>query len=464
MKRLVAVIITIIMVITFAACGMKSDDLGTNEYYEGGSFTPAASVGVDVAGGIGATINRVKAYESGEGIAYDSEEGGEYYGEEAGENEEPIQAGQITAKAWNDNEHYEQFLKLFADKTDNDPEGKFHYYNTYTWHYDVSKRVKVTVTEGDKAVVGAEVTCFDADQNKCIVKTDVSGVAYIFPQTDAGSVTVKSGEGTASDTFTAEKREITFDLAESRAQANVIKLMFVIDATGSMGDEMRYIEAELADVVHRVASQAEQVRIDLAILFYRDDGDQEKFAYHNFKTVTEEAGLNAQVTVLSRQRAEGGGDLPEAVDEALVLAAGKDWGEENSTKLMFLVLDAPPHNTDEDRVNIKNAVTAAAAKGIRICPVLCSGADDLCEYVTRMSALVTGGTSVFVTDDSGIGGAHLDPDLPEATVERLNDLMVRLIVGYHTGDFGTPVAWNADAEAGAQGGEEAALATDRSAT
>ena len=59
----------------------------------------------------------------------------------------------------------------------------------------------------------------------------------------------------------------------------------------------------------------------------------------------------------------------------------------------------------------------------------------------RQEAIYTGGTFIFVTDDSGIGGQHLDPDIPDAVVERLNDLMVRIVDGYHTGTFAEPVAW-----------------------
>ena len=141
---------------------------------------------------------------------------------------------------------------------------------------------------------------------------------------------------------------------------------------------------------------------------------------------------------MRKEDATGGGDYPEAMDEALDLAIKKDWGEENATRLLFLVLDAPPHDSEQNALTAFGAIRGAAEKGIRLCPVLCSGADRLTEYVTRVGALWTGGTSIFITDDSGIGGGHLDPDLPQATVERLNDLLVRLIVGYHTGDFGTP--------------------------
>jgi hypothetical protein len=66
----------------------------------------------------------------------------------------------------------------------------------------------------------------------------------------------------------------------------------------------------------------------------------------------------------------------------------------------------------------------------------------------REAAIYTGGTFIFVTDDSGIGGAHHDPGLPNVTVELLNSLMVRLVKGYHTGDFEDPIYWKQDPNLG----------------
>ena len=370
----------------------------------------------------------------------------------ASDLEQP-RAGQITAKAMNDNDDYAAWRSYFAAATDNDPAGKFERYTTGDWAFDTAQRVKVTVRDGEDPVFGAEVVYYDAAQVRRVARTGIDGVAYLFPGQETGAVTVKSGESERQGSYSLEARDLLFDLTESEAQVNVIRIMFVIDATGSMGDEMLYLTTELHDVVRRVTEQAEGVRIDLALLFYRDDGDTEKFYYSEFMTVTEGTGLQTQLNVLSKETATGGGDYPEAMDEALALAAGKDWGDENSTNLLFLVLDAPPHSDSEKSLRTASAVRTASEKGIRICPVLCSGADVFCEYVTRMCALLTGGTSVFVTDDSGIGGSHLDPELPDVTVEKLNDLLVRLIVGYHTGDFGTPASWNA-------GGEETDPAPD----
>jgi hypothetical protein len=193
-----------------------------------------------------------------------------------------------------------------------------------------------------------------------------------------------------------------------------------------------------------VATSNEAAKINLALLFYRDHGDSEIFQYFDFEDVTNAAGLEKQQHALNRQFADGGGDWPEAVDEALELAVNKQWSTGVSTKIIFHVLDAPPHSGSSNQTKYREAVIKAAEKGIRLCPVLCSGADYLTEYLTRQAAIYTGGTFVFVTDDSGIGGAHHDPQLPNVVVEKLNSLMVRLINGYHSGEFADPIYWEQD--------------------
>ncbi|MBQ4165009.1 MAG: hypothetical protein IJD85_01645, partial [Oscillospiraceae bacterium] len=68
--------------------------------------------------------------------------------------------------------------------------------------------------------------------------------------------------------------------------------------------------------------------------------------------------------------------------------------------------------------------------GIRIIPVASSGIDKTTEYLLRTMAFRTGGTYTFLTDDSGIGGGHIEPTIGDYEVEKLNDLMVRVIGEY----------------------------------
>ena len=392
-----------------------------------------------------------------------------FYGEtvdktaEVGNGRERIPAGLITASEWDDNGNYQYFLSLFSEKVEQiEPDengqqadigevvrGKFQdYLEKDRWGFYANDRVIVRVTDEDGApVVGAKVAYYNGEQNTVCAVSDALGTAYIFPESESGSFIVKSGDNEVIGSYSAEERDVTVTLSDAAEKDNIIKLMFVVDVTGSMGDELRYLTAEVQDVISRVASANDGVRIDLALLFYRDDGDIEKFAYHDFVTVTDnDQGLSEVLANMKKQSAEGGGDYPEALDEALEIAAEKDWGSENSTKIIFHLYDAPPHEEQVNKSRYASAVMLAAEKGIRINPVLCSGADLLCEYLARECAIHTQGRFVFVTDDSGIGGSHHDPEIPDAVVEALNDLLVRLVNGFHSGVFAEPVKWQAPQE------------------
>jgi hypothetical protein len=72
----------------------------------------------------------------------------------------------------------------------------------------------------------------------------------------------------------------------------------------------------------------------------------------------------------------------------------------------------------------------AAAQGVRIVPVVCSGVEESGELLMRSIALATNGTSFFLTDDSGIGHTHLKPTTDTLKVEHLNDMLVRTIVEF----------------------------------
>ena len=372
---------------------------------------------------------------------------GEGY-EEIYDEEKPVyEAGLITASAWNENENYEFWKKLFRDGQGEDNGKFFDYYKNNNWGFDSTKRVSVTVKNGEALVCGATVACVSENGELLFAaKTGADGMVYLFPQVDEGKVIVTSGEHTANADFSKENRELEVVLDGSDDAENLIQIMLVIDVTGSMGDELTYFQTELTDVINRIANANDGAKIELALLFYRDTGDDEKFAYYDFVNVNDQEGLALQTRKLAGQVASGGGDYPEAVDEALQLAMNKAWSDTASTKIVFHLLDAPPHeNGDGTQKNyekcFENAVISAAEQGVRICPILCSGADELCEYVMRQASIYTGGTSIFVTDDSGIGGEHLDPDIPDMVVEQLNDLLVRLVNGYHTGTFDEPVEW-----------------------
>lgn len=357
-----------------------------------------------------------------------------------------LPSGMITAGAWNDNDNYQAWLDLFSQG-----QGKFFNYTNpdYSWGYNSLRRVKTTVKCGENAVVGATVVATDEQGNALFsAVTDAAGNAYLFTDRDNGTITVTVGEDSHFKEFSTDSREIVFDVASSSSALNVIEIMLVVDVTGSMGDEIDFLKAELADVINRIAENNSNTIIKLALLFYRDTDDRVPFDYYDFTDVTTSSGLATQQAALNKQSASGGGDYPEAVDEALTLAVGKQWSTGATTKIIFHVLDAPAHTGDKYAAKLVSATKTAAEKGIRICPIICSGAAESTEYTMREAAIYTGGTFIFVTDDSGIGGSHHDPGLPNVTVELLNSLMVRLVNGYHSGIFAEPIYWKQDPNLG----------------
>ncbi len=361
---------------------------------------------------------------------------------ETGGGNNKYEAGRMSAGAHNDNIYYDLWQSLFFKGQTESENGKFaSYLNDDVWKLDTLSRVKVTVKHDAASVANAQVVLRDGEGNDIYAaQTDASGVAYVFGR-GGSTVTARIGGYEKTLSVDSETEAVEIDLDGSIEKGKTIELMLVVDVTGSMSDELNYLKKELSDVVNRVAQSFEDVKINLALLFYRDDGDAEKFAYSDFLDVTDEKNLVVQQNAIDSQTATGGGDYPEAVDEALQLAASKQWSD-NSTKIIFHVLDAPAHAKAKNTQRYKQAVLSLAEKGVRLCPVLASGADLTTEYIMRQAAVMTGGTFAFITDHSGIGNSHLDPEIPNVVIENLNDLMVRLVKGYYSGVFEAPKAYN----------------------
>ncbi|MDZ7816473.1 MAG: vWA domain-containing protein [Planctomycetota bacterium] len=202
--------------------------------------------------------------------------------------------------------------------------------------------------------------------------------------------------------------------------ADSLDLAFVLDCTGSMGDEIRYIQAELKAICGMVDNLYPDVKQRYALVAYRDNGDSFVSRRYDFTASLEEIQND-----LNAQEADGGGDFPEAVHVALAEASQLSWSGGNTARVMFHLLDAPPH--DNMVGESLNALSAIRSKGIAYYPVVASGSDKLTELLMRTGAILTGGRYIFLTDHSGVGNPHAKPEVPSYDVELLADLMVRMI-------------------------------------
>ncbi len=380
-------------------------------------------------------------------------------------------AGQLTAGEWNDNKHYEFFKTLFkvweepiyppdasvAERVPAGQSGVFAgFLNSWNWGMCTQDRIDVNVLdETGKPAAGAKVELLDpAGAVLARTRAGADGKAYLFPDGEQIALSQDwrvaagyEGGGGAAETELTEERAYTLTLAEPAHGYAGIDLCFMVDATGSMQDELAYLQAELGDVISRVRTELPGVELRLALVFYRDFEDDYVTKVFDFTS-----DIDSQQTALAAQSAEGGGDLPEAVHEALTASLALNW-REDSRKILVPVLDAPPHQSVVDQGNWRDITNAygklvydAAAQGISAVPVAASGADTLTHYLMRSTALLTGGTYIFLTDDSGIGNPHEQPVVGEFTVEYLNSCLVRVIGELYDGRERSAVDFRQDGQ------------------
>ena len=218
----------------------------------------------------------------------------------------------------------------------------------------------------------------------------------------------------------------TFVLDEPCEAEEDVDVFFIFDATGSMGDELRYLQAEMKDVIARAKEATGGLQIRTGAVVYRDHQDD---YLTRISRLTED--IKATQAFIDKQQANGGGDYPEAVPEALMAAMNSSgWDSNARARIAFLILDAPCHQDSATITLLHEQVLNAAALGVRIVPVVCSGIGESGELLVRSIALATNGTSFFLTDDSGIGHSHLKPTTDSLKVEHLNDMLVRTIVEF----------------------------------
>ena len=179
-----------------------------------------------------------------------------------------------------------------------------------------------------------------------------------------------------------------------------IDVVFVIDSTGSMGDEIRTVKDYIAQMVKFAPTQNYKLRV--GVVTYRDYELEEKEYLIRSKDLTDD--IDSALKFIETIDAAGGGDQPEAVADALHNAIQKDmsWSDD-ARKVIILIGDAPPHgeggadrnyrNGSPNGYNYKDEITEASKRGITIYTLICSGMDEVGTRIWKTIADKTGGTS-----------------------------------------------------------------------
>src|SRR5438045_2445130 len=147
-----------------------------------------------------------------------------------------------------------------------------------------------------------------------------------------------------------------------------IEVCFVLDTTGSMGGLIEGAKQKIWSIANEMISAKPTPELKLGLIGYRDRGDE--YVVKSFQLTDD---IDSIYGDLRDFKAEGGGDEPESVNEALAEAIEKmPWSQDRKVlKIIFLVGDAPPHMDYADGLKYPELCRIAAKKDLIINTVQC---------------------------------------------------------------------------------------------
>ncbi|WP_339649504.1 vWA domain-containing protein [uncultured Salegentibacter sp.] len=349
-------------------------------------------------------------------------------GEPDNGNGDSDSSGMITAGEWNDLENWNFWLELkntqdFAEKLNH-------------WDFFFNNRISVSIQNMSALpVIDAVIELKNEQANTTwSAKSDNNGKAelWINPFENSSNFSLSNyslwvnGEKINTTLKGIGQGINEIQIKNTEVVPTNVEIAFIVDATGSMADELEFLKDDLKSIIQKVENSNSNLDIFTSSVFYRDTEDEYLVRHSGFSS-----DINTTLSFINNQSANGGGDFPEAVHTALNTTLNElQWSTSAPTRLAFLILDAPPHHNQQVIADIQNSIKKAAEKGIKLIPVTASGIDKETEFLMRYFSMATNSTYVFITNHSGIGNDHIEPSIGEYEVEFLNELLIRLITKY----------------------------------
>jgi len=207
------------------------------------------------------------------------------------------------------------------------------------------------------------------------------------------------------------------------ATAPSIEVFFALDTTGSMGGLIEGAKLKIWSIANQMLQARPTPRLRIGLLGYRDRGD----AYvTRFTDLTSD--LDAVYAQLCQFQADGGGDGPESVNQALHEAVSRPrWSQDPRVlKMVFLVGDAPPHMDYQDDVKFPVSCGLARQRDLVVNTVQCGSMAATTPYWQEIAKQAGG--SYAALGQSGDMQAIATP--MDAELAKLNTEVGRTIVAY----------------------------------
>ena len=204
-----------------------------------------------------------------------------------------------------------------------------------------------------------------------------------------------------------------------------LDLAFAMDCTSSMNGYINSAKENIENIVQKISTSGIS-SIQFGLVEYRDHPPQDNSFVtrkHDFTSI-----VSTMKSWLTSCSAQGGGDAPEAVADALYDIFNMSW-RSDATKVCVLISDAPPHGLEHgdnfpkcpaghDPVCI---VSEMAKKGIALYSVGCGLSGNVMDFYMAI-AFKTGGQYVPLSNaknlaDVIIGGAQEEVSLEKWMAE-----------------------------------------------
>ena len=266
---------------------------------------------------------------------------------------------------------------------------------------DVSERIVLQIDdEAGMAVSNATVQVFAGEALLCEGLSYADGSFLFFPSEHdpelveyRALISYEQSEETVSIPRFG-KRSINIILQRLRVIPDPVSLdlLFILDTTGSMGDEIQRLKLTIELINLNLTALALRPRVRFGMVLYKDR--QDEYVTH-VVPLTED--LESFRRALNAVQASGGGDLPEDLQSALHDGLNKiSWNGEG-VRLAFVITDATAHLDYGQEHTYVSAVQEARRQGIKIYSVGTSGLDLAGEYVLRQISQYTAAKYIFLT-------------------------------------------------------------------
>ena len=187
--------------------------------------------------------------------------------------------------------------------------------------------------------------------------------------------------------------DVGIDINEPRPE---IEVVFALDTTSSMSGLIEAAKENIWSIASTMADAQPAPIIKMGLVAFRDRGD----AYIT-KVFDLSEDLDGMYATLMDFKAQGGGDGPESVNQALYEAVTKvSWSNNpNHYKVLFLVGDAPPHMDYPNDVKFPESIKLATAKGIVVNTIQAGNDANTARSWQKIAALSQG--NYFNVDQQG---------------------------------------------------------------